>query len=245
MISFSTPSFVLRSSDVRDSDRLFVLLTRDRGVLPVIAKGILKPESKLRSSVAPHMLLETYIIAQRRFTLGGSVIHNPYKNIRASYPAFWAAEHAAEIILQLVEQEYHDEEVFELFHMGLHLLDQHADASVERMMVFAISFDLHLLTRLGFAPRLDQCAKCKNTTQAVGIRSQGVYCAQCSSEAKAAKLSDQARKVLLFSQNNSLETMFRLRLNRKTAEEAYAGNLILFEDHLASKLQSDVALADL
>lgn len=245
MISFSTPSFVLRSSDVGDADRLFVLLTRDRGVLPVMAKGILKPESKLRSSIAPYMLLETYIIAQRRFTLGGSIIQQSHKNIRTSYAAFWAAEHCAEIILQLVEQEFHDQATFDLFARSLTILDRHADASGEKMIVFAVSFDLHFLSHLGLAPRFDQCAKCKKEASVVGIRSQGVYCAACSNEVRAARLSDDVRKVLMFCQQNDPEQVFRLRLQRSLADAVYRTGRILLEDHLASTVQSDVALKDI
>lgn len=245
MISFTSPSFVLRSSDVGNADRLLQVLTRDRGVLSVIAKGITKPESKLRASAGQHMLLETYIIAQRRFTLGGSVIQDPYPHIRTSYGAFWFADHCAELMLQLLEKEYHDPQLFDFFQATLDLCNRRANSPIERFIISAVSFDLHVISHLGLAPRLDQCAQCKKIVRATGIRSQGVFCQDCAAEAGAAKLSEQARKVLMFCQKNNGEATYRLRCPRQIAVEAYQADMILLQDHLASQMQSNVALSDL
>lgn len=153
MISFTTPSVILRSRDVGAYDRLYTVYTRDRGKLAVRAVSIRKQTSKLLGSMNPHAVLTLYVIAQRRFTLGGAVIVENFDLLNASLISQWALQHIRELIDVLTQVEFHDTKLFDIIRGGYQSLAEYK-GNMSRTIAYVTTFDMHVLSQLGLLPNL-------------------------------------------------------------------------------------------
>lgn len=241
MVSFTTPAFIVRSTDIGAVDRLYTLYTRDRGKLDVIAKGIRKAESKLQSSMQTAAELEVYVIAQRRFTLGGSVIREVWPKIYSSLQAMWAFQHALDIVHALTQQEHKDSSVYELLKDYLHVLRMHIDAPSERVAYSTISFDLHLLGALGHAPALGNS---KEDDRAFALRAGGLHEKKDIAGMPYHPVTKDGRSLLRFAQQKSFEDCFRVAIHWAQTNEQRLYIRALLEEYDASTLPSDRTFKD-
>mgnify|MGYP003309668158 CR=1 FL=1 len=58
MDPFNCRGLIIRSSEYKDKDRLLSVLTSDRGLITICAKGVAKPGSSLGSVSMPYMLCD-------------------------------------------------------------------------------------------------------------------------------------------------------------------------------------------
>lgn len=241
MISFTTPAFIVRSTDIGAVDRLYTLYTRDRGKLDVIAKGIRKAESKLQSSMQIAAELEVYVIAQRRFTLGGSVIREVWQTIFSSLQAMWAFQHALDVVHALTQQEHKDTSVYVLLKNYLHALSMNIHAPSERIAYSTISFDLHLLGALGHAPAL---GRSKEDDRAFALRAGGLHEKKDIAGLPFHPVTKDGRTLLRFAQEKSFEDCFRVAIRWTQAHEQRSYMRALLEEYDASTLSSDRTFKD-
>jgi len=241
MISFTTPAFIVRSTDIGAADRLYTLYTRDRGKIDVVAKGIRKAESKLQSSMQVAAELEVYVIAQRRFTLGGSVIREVWPEIFSSLPALWAFQHALDVVHKLTQQEHPDKAIFELLKNFLHTLNFRYRANPERILYSTVSFDLHLLKVLGHAPALGSTDE---DDDRYALRSGGLYSRKDALGLPYQLISQEGRSLLRFAQHKSFEDCFMVAITPAQADMQRTYMRVLLEEYDAASLLSDRTVKD-
>jgi|GEM_PF-5629559 len=241
MVSFTTPAFILRSVDVGVKDRIYSLYTRDRGKIDVLAKGIRKADSKLQSSMQVAALLEVYVIAQRRFTLGGSIIREADPELLHSLPRLWAFQHALDVVNRLTQQEHIDVALFERLERFFLTLRDHSDAAPERLLYATVSFDLHVLHVLGHAPRLRTNEK-DDTFSA--LRSDGLHRFSDVAHQPYRKISTETRSLLRFAQQKEPSDCFRVGISLVQAIDQHACMRVLLEDYDAANLASDCTMKD-
>jgi DNA repair protein RecO (recombination protein O) len=102
-------------------------------------------------------------------------------------------------------------------------------------------FELHLLTAVGYAPSLQNCASCSSEIlpQENGFKASlgGVLCPQCS-HLWERRLSLNALKVLRYIQKNPWREASRVRLNTPLNAELEAVMHSLLRFHLERDLKS-------
>jgi DNA repair protein RecO (recombination protein O) len=151
-----TIGFILRSIDVRESDSVLTVLTRDYGKISLIAKGARKTESKFTSALDALTLSElVFYEGEDLKLLKEASIVRDFRAVKRGYHRLEVALEAARLAHLLIEEEDPDLPVFVLFGealAGLGEMDQHA--------LWALAFKLKLLRVLGIAPRLGRCAGC-------------------------------------------------------------------------------------
>lgn len=241
MVSFSTPAFILRTVDVGSVDRIYTLYTRDRGKIDVLAKGIRKADSKLQSSMQMAAVLEVYVIAQRRFTLGGSVIREVYPDVLQSLLHTWAFQHALDVVNKITRQEHPEKTLFRLLETFLRDIHSQPDIRPERLLYGAVSFDLHVLRILGHAPLL---GKDSQDTESFALRSDGLHERQAVRGLPHQIISKEARSLLRFAQQKSPSDCFHVAITRDQARQQRACMSVLLEDYDAGALPTDRVLAD-
>ncbi|MEN8253634.1 MAG: DNA repair protein RecO [Patescibacteria group bacterium] len=67
--SFSTPAIILKRSNVGETDRVLTLLTRKRGKLVCIAKGVRKMGSSKRAYLEPGNYVDAFLIKTKSMPL--------------------------------------------------------------------------------------------------------------------------------------------------------------------------------
>ncbi len=179
MATYATPAIILGRHNFGEADRVLVLLTPERGIVRVVARGV----RKIKSRLAGHLELfceSDLMLAEGRnldVVTSARLIHplpigDDYERMRLAYLC-------AEMVARLSgEQEPHPglyELVREFFAA---LAGGTADATAE------LWFKLRLLDRLGYRPELDRCVVCNTLTTAgreyaLNVEKGGLVDRQC------------------------------------------------------------------
>lgn len=179
-----------------EADSLLTLLTEKKGKIGAIAKGVRKPQSRLRGGVQVFthnkMLLHEGksldIVTQSE----GVEAFTPLQDNLA---ALSAASYWSELVSALIPEGEPDPHLFGLVLAGFHVLCLAVNELVIR------GLEIKLLAYLGYTPMLEQCVSCgqKLTESPVvffSVRQGGVLCTHCSSKEASQNLCGFSQEAL-------------------------------------------------
>lgn len=191
MPSLVTDAIVLHAFDYLDTSRILRLATRDSGVVSVIARGARRSVKRFGSAMD--------------LFAGGSaeIAHRPGRDLHdllrfdvtdsraplaADLDRFMAASMLAELALHGLRESDHGN-LFEALDQAFARL---AAAGGLQARVEGLAAAWQLLTALGFAPALEQCAHCQasidpDTDEFFSHAVGGVVCASCVGQARAGR----------------------------------------------------------
>jgi DNA repair protein RecO (recombination protein O) len=177
-------SLVLHSFDYRETSRIVRIATRDAGVLSVIARGARRPKSPFGSAID----LFTSGVAHVRVhpsrdlhALTGFDATRTRSELAGSLARFTAASAVAELCLRFAREDdsgrVHD--------AATAVLDAIGGASPAEVPAIALAGAWRVVSELGFAPSLDQCASCHadlapDDDVTFDHRAGGALCARCA-----------------------------------------------------------------
>ena len=148
---------VLRYTDYRESDRILTVLSRERGLISVTARGCRKPKSKLASFASPFAYGEMEVNERfGKLQLSGATVLESFYPIRESYEHFVSASVAVSITAHVAPRETPNEELYLLLYNTLSLIAYGDNDPRDIELCF-----LAKLFRLeGIAPSLTRCLRC-------------------------------------------------------------------------------------
>jgi len=171
---------VLRTQKLGEADRIITLLTRERGKVRAVAKGVRKTKSRLGSRVEPFMLVDIQLYEGRSLDIVTQVetIGAFGLAIAGDYARYTAGTAMLETADRLTETERDPSlQLFLLLAGGLRALAEgrHAPGLV------LDAFLLRALAVAGWAPSFTDCARCgaAGPHRALSIASGGSVCPQC------------------------------------------------------------------
>ena len=156
MHSYSTDAIVLKRFNLGEADRVLTLLTRDRGRVAAIGRGIRRPTSRLGGHLE--------LFAHTNLTLGeGKTFHTitsadlrePHSGLSVAVERVNAAHYVAEAVLKLTVEAQEVDRLFELVAATFGAL-----ARSTALAGILAGFQLKLLTLLGHQPVLERCVHC-------------------------------------------------------------------------------------
>jgi len=201
---------VLRSMNLGEWDRLLVVLTVGLGKIKVVAKGARKVQSRYASITQPFSYLRFTSYRGKTFhTLSQVEVIEGYRPLRDNLEKIAYGLYLMELVdLSLVEEQAHDD-ILSLLLASLHIL-----CHSERYELLLAFFELRLLSRLGFALDLRQCAECGGQAgHRLRLNAGGLLCDRCSQEGAAhgaVTVSSEALRLLAALRQNDwqkIETM--------------------------------------
>lgn len=168
---------VISTVDYKESSKILNILTKEEGIIGVLAKGSKNPKSKI-SATSTVLTYGTFYLNKHK----GSIplltevdIIDTFKHIRrdllkTNYSCF---------LLELVAQIYrHDksESIYTLLINGLKKINEGYDPQIITNII-----ELKLLDFLGIKPVVDKCVSCGKTTDIITISSYkgGYLCKDC------------------------------------------------------------------
>ncbi len=183
---YRTEGICLRSYELKEADRIVVLLTRDQGKVRAVAKGVRRPGSRLAGSLLPfthsrlllHRGRELDKVVQCEAVFG-------FRALREELERMAAASYLAELADGFLGEKDPNAGLFPSFLASLHLLAGHPDLRHALVLVQGL-----LLASLGYRPELDICVHCgadlEEGREAVVYHpgEGGVLCGRCGSERK-------------------------------------------------------------
>ncbi|MFH1173384.1 MAG: DNA repair protein RecO [bacterium] len=242
MAYYQTKGLTLIRRDWGETDRLFVIYTRDYGKLEVLAKGGKKTKSKLASHLEPFLLSEILIAKGKSYdVLVGANSLYYFKNIWLDVFKTGLASYCLELINLLTQPAQPERAVYELLVKTLHQLDQSKTEDQVKSANLVRLFAWQLLNIAGYQPELHYCLACQSQIQAgqnyFDANKGGLVCANCRTEGLIA-LSDSAIKVLRLFLKKDIGDFTRLKIDGKLREEINQVVDGFVSAHLETKIQS-------
>lgn len=255
--SYPTEAIVLKRRDQGEADRIIVLFTPHKGKFHALAKGSRRPVSKLAGHV------ELLNRSQFQVALGRNLdiitqaeVRENFLRLRSELWHMTCGFYLAELVDRFVEERVPHGDIYTLLLQTLRYLDADASALAQQRAqegsdtetqgngktpLLLRYFELHLLTAVGYAPSLHNCASCASALlpQENGFKASlgGALCPQCS-HLWERRLSLNAMKVLRYMQDNSWRDSARVRLNAPLQIELEGVMHSLLRFHLERDLKA-------
>ncbi|WP_353113339.1 DNA repair protein RecO [Microbacterium sp.] len=179
MPTYRDEAVILRTHKLGEADRIVTLLSRRHGKIRAVAKGVRRTSSKFGARLEPFMVADVQLyqgrsldIVQQADSLGAYGA-----DIAAHYDRFTAASAMVETADRLNEAEATPEQYL-LLVGGLRALSrgEHAPRSI------LDSYLLRVMALSGWAPSLDDCARCGAPGPHTSFVAQlgGLVCGDCA-----------------------------------------------------------------
>lgn len=154
MATIKTSGIVIKKLNLGEADRILTILTRDRGKIRVLAKGVRRPKAKL-TGFADMFHYNDFILAEGRnwdIVTAATTVER-FLREDTSLEQIGLMYYACELVDKLIEETQMVKGSFELLRETLHYIKNHPETIVARSY-----FEMKLLMMLGFSPILEQCA---------------------------------------------------------------------------------------
>ncbi|MEY4723198.1 MAG: hypothetical protein RLZZ324_711 [Candidatus Parcubacteria bacterium] len=216
MATYRDQAVVLRSKTIRDADRHYVLFTRERGKVTVLAKGARKGKGKLGPHLS-HFGVVDVMVAKGRVIdrLAGASLVQPHKGIILSLSRTALAQGFLLAVDALVRRDLPDERLYGLVCEFLDAIESGPEPMEgERGLAFDAGI-ARLFDLLGHGIELQECVRCRSTLvpegNALNLHRGGMECASCR-DPLATPISAETIKALRFFRSESVGMTAVLRL---------------------------------
>ena len=230
---------VLRQRDLREADRLLTLLTRERGKVSAVAKGVRRPRSKLAAASQLLCCSDLQLAAGANLDIVTQCdVRCAFYGLRQDLSRLSYASYFAELVDSFVEERDGGEQVFDLLLAALSQAER-----TRRLELLARVFELRLMSALGYAPELGACIRCGEGLDGdwVGFSPAlgGAICPRCAAaETGWVRISAGALRTARICSQAWPGTLPRVQLTRTTGPELAQAMRAYIEYHLGRRMRS-------
>lgn len=147
MDPFNCRGLIIRSSEFKEKDRMLSVLTADRGLISICAKGVSKPNSSLGFVSMPYMLCDFVVsVSHGYYYLKDATIIESNSKIMESLEQMAVAAHISSCLLDCTLQSENSREAYELAVYAYYML---ANNKSKYLLIYS-AFNWRLLTIAGF-----------------------------------------------------------------------------------------------
>lgn len=239
---YNAEALVLRVRDFDEADKIVTLLTRDDGKVAAVARGARRPRSRYAAATQLFTHCEAALFSGKRMeTLSQIEIKESFRLLREDLTRMAYATYLCELVDEVVPEKQKMPSVFLLLLATLHLL---ATSEVHPEPV-SRSFELKLMSLLGYRPVLTECAGCGGSLDepGAGLRfspaAGGVLCGRCpGEEGPAIRISRGTVETMRHLLDGDLRRAHVLRMSAETARELARALELYVAARVEKKLRS-------
>ena len=171
---------ILSETPYKESSKILNILTKDNGIIGVIAKGAKKIKSPLRSVTERFTLgvFSVYYHEGKLSTLITADVINPLRNIKTDIVKIGYLTYIGELAYQTAKQN-EDSEIYKILKSAILKIEDGLDP-----MIITNILELKMLDFLGVGIDLNRCIKCGNSSDIVTISGDagGYLCKDCRTD---------------------------------------------------------------
>jgi len=208
-------AIILSSHDVGEFDRLYILYTKEKGLVKAMGRGVRKQTAKLAGHLEPGTLSEVYVARSRGMgQITSAIALDNFDSIKKDFEKLAEVLKIFKFFGRHFSEEEKDEKVFELLSGFLKKVDEADEAA---MLVEA--FWWKLFDALGNRPETMKCAKCgasleENTEKFFSAMRGGIVCGKCfAGEQDFSKISSDQIKLLRIFLANPLGKILKVKVD--------------------------------
>ena len=244
-MTYKTHGIILRHSDWQDYNRIYTLLTRDRGKMSAIARGVRRIKSKQSSKLRPFSVIEVMIANGRKIdTLATAETVKDFPGVMDNLLVLGLASFCTELVDALTREGEADAKVYHLLEESLAHFDCRRQENPDQLKAFAWFFALKLLDVLGYKADFAKCVSCGDFN-AVNLSPMngGVLCAKHSDKNEAIRVNEAGLAFLQEVSSMKLSEFAELAIEPNSAKEFISYIRPLVFVHLNSDLKTERFLA--
>lgn len=223
MANIKTSGIVIRKVNVGEADRILTVLTRDRGKIRVVAKGVRRPKAKL-AGFTDMFHYNDFVLAEGRNLdiVTSAVTVERFIKEGMELERIGLMYYLCELVNQLIEETAEVPGSFELLRETFNYIKNHEVSSA----ITKSYFEMKMLLFLGFAPELHKCVGSGaelngNDDLSFSVRCGGVL--QGDARAKddfARPISSNTLKFLRVLQQMPLEEVLKVKTSQDIVGQA-------------------------
>ena len=169
---------MLSEIDYKESSKIINILTKEYGIIGLIARGTKQVKSKL-SGVTSKLTYGYFYVNYKENSLSNLMevdIIDRFKNIRKNIDLMSYSLYLLELAEKVFKHD-NDASIYDMLIASLKKIDEGYDYKV-----ITIIFELKMLDYLGIRPVIDECVNCGNKLDIVTISSYrgGYLCKNCA-----------------------------------------------------------------
>ncbi|MBX4200616.1 DNA repair protein RecO [Candidatus Parcubacteria bacterium] len=220
---YKTRGFVFKKEDRSEADRIFTLFTSDFGKIELMARGIRKMTSKLRSGIELFSLSEIeFISSQHRNTLVDAVKIERFPGITEALGKTHVASQASALMNQFIKGQEADAHIWNLLADFFAKLNSHLLTEKNQALAYPYFF-WNFISVLGYAPKLFHCASCEKALDPAVIyfsnKEGGVLCVACAGiDSEVKKIHQDIVKILRIILKKDWEILLKLKVEKDRQE---------------------------
>ena len=205
---------IIKTTDYKDSSKIIDILTKEYGIIGVIAKGCKTLKSSLRS-VCEKLTFATFTIYYKKDKLSilseARVINN-FSNIKKDIEKISYASFLIDLTSQVYKQNS-DNEIYDILISALIKINDNFNPLVITNIV-----ELKYLEYLGVMPKLDGCTICGSKNVVTLSSDKGGYlCSKCRINEPI--ISDKAIKLVRMYTLVDINKISKLDINKDVIKE--------------------------
>ena len=236
---------VIRTVDIKESDRLLTIFTEEQGVVTALARGARTLKSRKMSSTM-QFCYSSFVLSMRddKYTVKDAELIESFFGIRDSIEGLALAAYIADVLSDVTTAES-DRDLLRLSLNSLYAIStgKYPPAQVKA------AFEIRAVSILGFMPDVLSCAVCEREDGDFFFDIMGghVVCAECKKRQSREDvpdpedrerhivriLTEPARRALAYAIHAPLERLFSFKL---TPEDARLFSLAA-EDYIVNQLE--------
>lgn len=187
MSLYRDTGIVLRVHKLGEADRIITLLTRQRGIVRAVGKGVRKTTSRFGGRLEPFMHVDLQLAEGRSLDIITQVetVNAFSKHLGIDYAAYTAGTAMLETAERLVQED--GEPAIAQFQLLVGALRAMTEGRMTPSLILD-SYQLRALSIAGYAPTFDGCARCgeEGPHRHFHAASGGMLCDDCRVAGSAA-----------------------------------------------------------
>lgn len=183
---FTTEAIALNSIDYGESDRIVTFYTLEFGKIKGIAKGARRSKKRFVNNLEPFSYIRLLFFKRQGrdlVMLEQADVIRRFDSLLLDIDKLAFGSYCLELLSEMTPEGQKNQKAFELLLKFLIMLNAGAD-----IKTIVISFEMKLLSILGYRPHLDMCIVCKNTPANNKIffssAMSGILCFNCRNHEK-------------------------------------------------------------
>jgi len=206
---------VVSESPYSESSKIINIITREFGIIGIMAKGANKLKSKLRNG-SSKLSYATFNISYKEKGLSTLVEVNPInnlKNIKTDINKISFAYYIIDLVKQVVKHEY-NEQIYNILVSAILKIEEGFDPQIITNIL-----ELKMLDYLGVRPVIDECASCGSKTNIITISGDrgGYLCQNCRQNEYI--VSDKTIKLIRMFYYVDISKISKLEISKKSKGE--------------------------
>lgn len=205
---------IIKEKSYSETSKLITLITKEHGIINLLAKGAKTLKSSLRSTTTKltHGYFNIIYKENKLSTLKEVDIIEYYKNIKKDINKISYATYILELVEQVIKQT-NNEEVFDNLVASLKKIEENMNP-----LVITNILELKCLDYLGVMPILDCCSICGNENIITISADQGGYlCKNCRKEETI--VDEKTIKLIRMFYYVDINKIEKLEISKKISEE--------------------------